>query len=207
MQNQVMKTLGPWFTKLAEFIAATMLAAIFITFLAQIFSRYAAEIAWLMPIGPIASWMSAIEPIGWTVNLISLIWVWLIFFGCSFLVNEKEHVAFDIIYQAVSDKARRVLAIIGAMIVIGMMCYSFLPTWDAIMTSRLMELKKIQTLSIPITGDKIPVKWLFASYVLLMFIVTVRYALQIFLIYKNGAPLPQDEGMIANATANEDTEE
>jgi len=201
-----MKSFLQWFSKTAEFIAALALAAIFLTFLAQIFSRYAAEIAWLMPIAPVASWMSAMEPIGWTVNLISLIWVWLIFFGCSFLVNEKEHVAFDIIYQAVSDKARRVLAIIGAVIVIGMMCYSFLPTWDAIMSSRLMELKKIQTLSMPITGDKIAVKWLFASYILLMIIVSLRYAWQIVHVLKHGAPLSQDESMIANVTGNKGTE-
>ena len=201
-----MKSFLQWFSKIAEFIAALALAAIFLTFLAQIFSRYAAEIAWLMPIAPVASWMSAIEPIGWTVNLISLIWVWLIFFSCSFLVNEKEHVAFDIIYQAVSDKARRVLAIIGAVIVIGMMCYSFLLTWDAIMSSRLMELKKIQTLSMPITGDKIAVKWLFASYILLMIIVSLRYAWQIVHVLKHGAPLSQDESMIANVTGNKGTE-
>ncbi len=201
-----MKSFLQWFSKTAEFIAALALAAIFLTFLAQIFSRYATEISWLMPIAPVASWMSAMEPIGWTVNLISLIWVWLIFFGCSFLVTEKEHVAFDIIYQTVSDKARRVLAIIGAVIVIGMMCYSFLPTWDAIMSSRLMELKKIQTLSMPITGDKIAVKWLFASYILLMIIVSLRYAWQIVHVIKHGAPLSQDESMIANVTVNKGTE-
>ena len=83
-----MKSFLQWFSKTAEFIAALALAAIFLTFLAQIFSRYAAEIAWLMPIAPVASWMSTMEPIGWTVNLISLIWVWLIFFGCSFSVHD-----------------------------------------------------------------------------------------------------------------------
>ncbi len=38
-----------------------------------------------------------------------------------------------------------------------------------------MELKKIQTLRVPITGDKIPIKWLFASYILLMVVITLRY--------------------------------
>ena len=200
------KTFLKRMSRAAEFIAAMILAAIFIVFLLQIFARYAPKIAWLVPIPQLADWMMTLEPIGWTINLISLLWVWLIFFGCSFLVNEKEHVAFDIIYQAVSDKARRVLAIIGAVIVIGMMCYSFLPTWDAIMSSRLMELKKIQTLSMPITGDKIAVKWLFASYILLMLIVSLRYAWQIVHVLKHGAPLSQDESMIANVTGNKGTE-
>ena len=38
-----------------------------------------------------------------------------------------------------------------------------------------MDLKKIQTLRIPITGDKIAIKWLFAPYVILMVALVVRY--------------------------------
>ena len=39
-----------------------------------------------------------------------------------------------------------------------------------------MELKKIQTLRIPITGDRIAMKWLFAPYVLLMVVLIIRYS-------------------------------
>ena len=51
-----------------------------------------------------------------------------------------------------------------------------------------MELKKIQTLKIPITGDKIPIKWLFASYITLMIVVILRYAWICYDVSKNGAP-------------------
>ena len=47
----------------AEFIAAMLLAAIFITFLLQIFTRYAPKIAWLMPISNIEDWMKSLVPI------------------------------------------------------------------------------------------------------------------------------------------------
>ena len=63
---------------------------------------------------------------------------------------------------------------------ITIMLYSFGPTWDAIFGSRLMELKKIQTLRIPISGDKIPIKWLFAPYIILMLAVICRYSFQLF---------------------------
>ncbi len=62
-----------------------------------------------------------------------------------------------------------------ALIMVAAMLYSLVPTWDAIFGSRLMELKKIQTLRIPITGDKIPIKWLFAPYIMLMIVITLRY--------------------------------
>ena len=162
-------------SRVAEFIAAIILAAIFIIFLLQIFTRYAPKIAWLMPIPPINDWMMTLEPIGWTVNLISLLWVWLIFFGCAFFVRESDHVAFDVFFQALSRAWQRYFAVTTALIMVAAMLYSFAPTWDAIFGSRLMELKKIQTLRIPITGDKIPIKWLFASYILLMIVITLRY--------------------------------
>ena len=179
-------------SRVAEFIAALLLAAIFIIFLLQIFSRYAPKIAWLMPIPSVYDWMMALEPIGWTVNLISLLWVWLIFFGCAFFVHENDHVAFDVFFQAMSRSWQRYLAMATALIMVAAMLYSFGPTWDAIFGSRLMELKKIQTLRVPITGDKIPIKWLFASYVLLMIVITLRYLWRGVMLARTA--LPSDDG-------------
>ena len=173
-------------TRAAEFIAAIILAAIFIIFLLQIFTRYAPKIAWLMPVPPLHDWMMALEPIGWTVNLISLLWVWLIFLGCAFFVRESDHVAFDVFYQALPQSWQRYFALAAAAIMAAVMLYSFGPTWEAIFGSRLMELKKIQMLRIPITGDKIPVKWLFASYILLMAVVTLRYLWRGVTLVKTG---------------------
>ena len=180
--------------RVAEFIAAIVLAAIFVIFLLQIFTRYAPKIAWLMPVPPIHDWMMALEPIGWTVNLISLLWVWLIFFGCAFFVRESDHVAFDVFLQAMSRSWQRYLAIVSALIMVAAMVYSFGPTWDAIFGSRLMELKKIQTLRVPITGDKIPIKWLFASYVLLMIVITLRYLWRGVTLARNIRPPDDDAG-------------
>ena len=160
----------------AEFIAAMLLAAIFITFLLQIFTRYAPKIAWLMPISNIENWMNSLVPIGWTVNLISLLWVWLIFFGCAFFVRQKDHVSFDIVFQALPAKFQKILTGTTALIIISAMLYSFGPTYDAIFVNRLMELKKIQTLYIPITEERIAIKWLFAPYILLMIMVIIRYS-------------------------------
>ena len=171
-----MQNFAKWLTRGCEFIAAMILAAIFIIFLLQIFARYTSKIAWLMPIEQISNWMLTVEPIGWTINLISLLWVWLIFFGCSFVVRERDHVTFDILYLALPDHLRRIAIIIISLIMIFALLWSFLPTWDSIFGSRLMDLKKIQTLRMPITGDKIPIKWLFASYITLMIVVVLRYA-------------------------------
>ena len=183
-----MQNFARWLTRGCEFIAAIILAAIFIIFLLQIFARYTSKIAWMMPIEQVSNWMLSVEPLGWTLNLISLLWVWLIFFGCSFVVRERDHVTFDILYLALPDHLRRIAIIIVSLTMIFALLWSFLPTWDAIFGSRLMELKKIQTLRIPITGDKIQMKWLFASYITLMIVVLLRYTWICYEVSVKGPP-------------------
>ncbi len=141
-----------------------------------------------MPIEQVSNWMLSVEPLGWTLNLISLLWVWLIFFGCSFVVRERDHVTFDILYLALPDHLRRIAIIIVSLTMIFALLWSFLPTWDAIFGSRLMELKKIQTLRIPVTGDKIQIKWLFASYITLMIVVLLRYTWICYEVSVKGPP-------------------
>ncbi|MEK9850768.1 MAG: TRAP transporter small permease subunit, partial [Candidatus Puniceispirillum sp.] len=117
-------------TRSAEIIAAIILAAIFITFLLQIFTRYAPRIAWLAPVEPIQHWMQSLVPIGWTVNLISLLWVWLIFFSCSFFVREKDHVVFDVLVDVLPKTWRRIMASVTSLFLVGIMLYAFQPTYD-----------------------------------------------------------------------------
>lgn len=176
MLNVLMKRLS----RVAEAIAATALAAIFIVFLLQIFTRYSGKLSQWMPVENLSLWMSEIEPLRWTVYLISLLWVWLIFLGCSFVVRERDHVAFDILYQAAPPRLRKIMTILGAIILIAVMLISLPATWDAIMANRLMELKKLQTLRLPITGDKIAIKWLFFPYLLLMAVLIIRSISRIF---------------------------
>lgn len=176
MLNILMKRLS----RVAEAIAATALAAIFIVFLLQIFTRYSGKLSQWMPVENLSLWMSEIEPLRWTVYLISLLWVWLIFLGCSFVVRERDHVAFDILYQAAPPRLRKIMTILGAIILIVVMLVSLPATWDAIMANRLMELKKLQTLRLPITGDKIAIKWLFFPYLVLMAVLLIRSISRIF---------------------------
>jgi C4-dicarboxylate transporter DctQ subunit len=196
-----MQNFAKWLTRGCEFIAAMILAAIFIIFLLQIFARYTSKIAWLMPIEQASNWMLSVEPLGWTLNLISLLWVWLIFFGCSFVVRERDHVTFDILYLALPDHLRRIAIIIVSLTMIFALLWSFLPTWDAIFGSRLMELKKIQTLRIPITGDKIQMKWLFASYITLMIVVLLRYT---WICYEVSVKGPQKKAIEELSGAQKD---
>jgi C4-dicarboxylate transporter DctQ subunit len=167
-----MSNLLKWFTRGAEFIAAMALAAIFVTFLLQILFRY----------------VPFLEPIGWSVVLISLLWVFVIFFGCSFIVREQDHVTFDIVYLSVPVPVRKVLALITAVLMVVAMLYSLPAIWETVFANRLMELKSIQTIRMPITGDKIAIKWLFAPFVMMMIVVTIRYLWRIYTVFRFGPP-------------------
>ena len=176
-----MSTILKWFTRGAEFIAAMALAAIFVIFLLQILFRY----------------VPFLEPIGWSVVVISLLWVFVIFFGCSFVVREKDHVTFDVLYLAAPRPVRRGLALITAVLMIAAMLWALPSVWETVFDNRLMNLKKIQTIRLPITGDKIAIKWLFAPFVMLMVVVALRYLWRIYTVLRFGPPETEMETLLS----------
>ena len=83
---------------------------------------------------------------------------------------------------------RKVLALITAVLMIVAMLYSLPAIWETVFENRLMNLKKIQTIRVPITGDKIAIKWLFAPFVMMMIVVTLRYLWRIYTVLRFGPP-------------------
>ncbi|WP_114286717.1 TRAP transporter small permease [Candidatus Halocynthiibacter alkanivorans] len=150
-----------WFIHGSEFIAAGMLAAMFLTFLLQIFSRYV-----------------LLTPFGWTLELCLTLWIWLVFFGNAFVVRERDHVTFDIFYLMAPSRVRRFLALISAAAIAGGMIWAFLPTWDYI---DWMKIRKSATL-------KIPLRTVFSIYAIFMIAVAARYIWRFIDILRNGPP-------------------
>ena len=166
-----------WFTRGAEFIAAAMLAAMFITFLLQIFSRYV-----------------LMTPFGWTLELCLILWVWIVFFGCAFMVRERDHVTFDIFYLAAPRKLRQTLALISAAAIVIGMGYALWPTWDYI---DWMKIRKTTTVSNPFTGDKIPMRTVFSIYAVFMVTLILRYGWWFIQIWRHGPP-DADHDLLGN---------
>jgi C4-dicarboxylate transporter DctQ subunit len=42
---------------------------------------------------------------GWTLEFCLLLWVWMIFAGCAFVVRDEDHVTFDVLYNNVRPRA------------------------------------------------------------------------------------------------------
>ncbi|SMX29186.1 Tripartite ATP-independent periplasmic transporters, DctQ component [Pelagimonas phthalicica] len=156
-----------WFSRLAEAIAGGLLAAIFLTFLLQIVLRY------------------LFTPAGWTLELIGILWVWVIFFSCAFVVREQDQVKFDIIYLSVSRPVRRIFALMSAVALVVGMLYTLLPTLDYI---DWMKIRKTATVRNPFTGNKIPLRDVFSIYGVFIVVIAARYAWQFVNTLRNGPP-------------------
>ena len=150
----------------ANFITATMLAVLFFTFLLQIFSRYILK-----------------APFGWTLELCLILWLWIVFFGCSFAVRDQDHVKFDIFYYATPKKVQLIFSIISAIGVIVIMGYSFLPTIDYI---DWMKMRKITT--VKIFNNKIPLSYIFSVYGIFLLSVIIQYIWNLINLMKSGLP-------------------
>ena len=150
----------------ANFITATMLAVLFFTFLLQIFSRYILK-----------------APFGWTLEFCLILWLWIVFFGCSFAVRDQDHVKFDIFYYATPKKVQLIFSIISAIGVIVIMGYSFLPTIDYI---DWMKMRK--TTTVKIFNNKIPLSYIFSVYGIFLLSVIIQYIWKLINLMKSGLP-------------------
>jgi TRAP-type C4-dicarboxylate transport system permease small subunit len=81
----------------AELIGVLLFSGMFAMFILQIFTRYVLG-----------------HPFGWTSEACVIFYVWIVFWTSAFLVHERDHVAFTILYETSSSKGRRALSIVGA---------------------------------------------------------------------------------------------
>ena len=85
--------------KLSEKIAAILLLTMFGSFLLQIIFRY------------IFGWS-----VGWTIEYVSIAWLWIILFGYAFVVRDNDVIKLDILYAYLPPKAKRLLDFITNLI-------------------------------------------------------------------------------------------
>jgi TRAP-type C4-dicarboxylate transport system permease small subunit len=84
------------FREIAEVVSALMFAAIFGVFIAGIIMRYVLH-----------------SPLLWGDEVGILLLLWCTFLTDAFVVRSSDHVAFDVVWDAVSPRTRRILGIVG----------------------------------------------------------------------------------------------
>ena len=177
-------------SRTADIVAGLMLAAIFVAFLLQIGSRYLPGLVEALGLADALPALAAVKPLGWTLELIGILWVWVIFFSCAFVVREHDHVKFDVLYLSTSRPVRRVFALVSAAAIVAGMVYAFLPTLDYI---DFLRLRRTSTVENPFTGAKIPLRTIFSIYIVFMAAVAARYAWQFWTTLRHGPPATELE--------------
>lgn len=109
-----------WLSRRAENFLALVLAALFASFLIQIVFRYVLNL-----------------PLGWTVELVSICWLWGILFGYAFVVRDGDIIRLDIIYDMFPRGGRRALDVITGLICAGLFAWTLPKAWEYIAFMKL----------------------------------------------------------------------
>ncbi len=164
----------------AELFVGALMALMFLTFILQITIRYTARLGWMADALPILDPTSY----GWTLEFCLLLWVWIIFAGCAFVVRDEDHVTFDVLYNHVRPGIRRWFLIVGGLIIAGALAASILPTWDKF---HILRLKQTATLK-QLVGDWVRMRDVYSVYMLFLIAVSLRYAWVVWNAVQDGVP-------------------
>ena len=102
-----------WLRRRADDIAVVLMAIMFVSFILQIVFRYVLN-----------------RPLGWSEEVTVLCWVWVVLWGASFILSDRDEIRFDIISGAVPQRTARVFTVISGLALIALFVVSLPATWN-----------------------------------------------------------------------------
>lgn len=90
-----MATIVTVWKRFAESVAVVAFAIMFAAFMVQIISRYVFN-----------------DPVAWTLEVCLIAYVWVVFWSSDILLTERQHIVFDVLYNLVPPRPRRLQAIV-----------------------------------------------------------------------------------------------
>jgi TRAP-type C4-dicarboxylate transport system permease small subunit len=133
--------------KLVNAIGGLLFLALFLTFLIQIAARFGFN-----------------QPLPWSDELAVILYVWVILWACAFVVPEKEHVMFDLVWNSASPATRRVMRMVGHTLVGGLAIAAIPASWEYV---HFMAREKTAVLGLSF-------EWVFLPFVLLLVSLAAR---------------------------------
>jgi TRAP-type transport system small permease protein len=143
--------------QLANAIGVGLFIALFIVFLIQITARFFFN-----------------KPLPWTDEMAVILYVWVILWACATMVPAKDHVVFDLAYNAVPANAKRGFALLGAVLIGSLAAYALPGSWDYV-----QFMKREGT---PVLG--IPFNWVFMPFVLLLAALLLRGLVTVYQVLR-----------------------
>ena len=142
-----------WPQKAANAIGGGLFLTLFIVFVIQVIARFGFN-----------------KPLAWTDEAAVILYVWIIMWASAFVVPEREHVVFDLLWNSVSQRARQVMQIVGNLLIGGLAACGIPASWDYV---HFMNRE-----GTPVLG--ISFMWVFLPFVLLLIALVVRSVWAIF---------------------------
>ena len=136
--------------RVAELAAALMFAAMFGAFLVGVVSRYVFN-----------------DPISWSIEVCGIAYVWIVFFSSATTVPMREHITFDMLYNAVGPRARRAFGIASAGSILAVFTAGLPTTFEYI---GFLAPKRTLMLHIPLS-------YVYSCFAIFMVAAIVRAAL------------------------------
>lgn len=99
--------------KAANAIGGGLFLTLFVVFIIQITARFGFN-----------------KPLPWTDEAAVILYVWVILWAAATIVPEREHVMFDLLWNAVGLRARQVMRIAGNGLVGGLAAVAVPASWD-----------------------------------------------------------------------------
>lgn len=109
----MMSSTWNWLVRRAENVSAALMAVMFASFIIQVAARYVFN-----------------RPVSWADELSVIAGIWIILWGTAFVTRETDNIRFDMIYSAVSPRARRVLDVVSSVALIVIFAIGFPAAWS-----------------------------------------------------------------------------
>lgn len=138
-----------WPKKAADAIGGGLFLTLFIVFVIQVTARFGFN-----------------KPLAWTDEAAVILYVWIILWAAAFVVPEREHVVFDLLWNSATRRMRQVMQIVGNLMMGGLALCGIPASWDYV---HFMARE-----GTPVLG--LPFMWVFLPFVLLLAALVVRSA-------------------------------
>ena len=146
-----------WLKMAANALGGGLFLALFMVFIVQITARFGFN-----------------KPLAWTDEAAVILYVWVILWAAATVVPEREHVVFDLVWNSVGTRARRVMQVVGNLMVGGLAAVGIPASWDYV---HFMAREGTPVLNIPIL-------WVYLPFVILLISLVLRCAWAIWNAFK-----------------------
>jgi TRAP-type C4-dicarboxylate transport system permease small subunit len=138
-----------WPGRIANAIGGALFLALFVVFIIQITARFGFS-----------------KPLPWTDEAAVILYIWTILWAAAFVVPQREHVVFDLVWNAVGQRSRQTMQVLGNVLIGTLALIAVPASWDYV---HFMARE-----GTPVLG--VPFMWVYLPFVMLLVALVIRSA-------------------------------